>query len=258
LGAFSAPIQWVTVVFMLVAGTNFALHYRFITGRPSILLRDQEWRWYAGLFAVSVIAALLTLAAAGRVFSSDLVRDSVFNVAAVLTTTGFATDDFAAWPAFGQVLLLGLMFVGAMGGSTGGGFKVVRAAVVFKHAVGELTKVLHPRAVVVTRLGRRTVKSDVLLNIMAFLVLYVGTHGAGSLILAALGNDLVTSVSAALAAMSSIGPGLGAVGPTAHYGDLSAPAHITLTALMLLGRLEFYTLLVLLVPETWSRWGGGR
>ena len=110
----------------------------------------------------------------------------------------------------------------------------------------------------VTKIGRRPVRSDVLLNILAFLALYVATHGIGTIILAGLGYDLVTATSAALAAMSSIGPGLGEVGPASNYADLSWAAHLTLSALMLLGRLEFYTLMVLFIPGTWSRWGGDR
>ena len=170
----------------------------------------------------------------------------------------FATADFSLWPAVCQVVLLGLMFMGAMGGSTGGGFKVVRAAVVAKYTLGEITKILHPRAVVVTKIGVRAVRSDVLHNVLAFLALYGMTHGLGTLLMAALGNDLVTSFSASLAAMSSIGPGLGAVGPSSHYGDLGSAAHVVLAALMLLGRLEFYTLLVLVIPSTWQKWGGHR
>ncbi len=257
IGAFSAPIQWVTVVFMLIAGTNFTLHYRLLAGRLTAWTRDQEWRWYAGLAAGAMVAVFLSLALSGREWSLPVLQRAVFNTAAVITTTGFATSDFAAWPAFCQVLLLGLMFVGAMGGSTGGGFKVVRAAVVLTHAAGEIRKVLHPRAVFVTKLGHRAIRSDVLLNVLGFLTLYVVTHGIGTILLAALGLDLVTATSAALAAMSSIGPGLGAVGPAAHYGELPATAHLLLTLLMLLGRLEFYTLLVLVMPGTWLR-GGGR
>ena len=187
-----------------------------------------------------------------------MVSEAVFNVAAIITTTGFTTADFGAWPAFAQVLLLGLMFMGGMGGSTAGGFKVVRLAVVVKHALGEIKKVIHPRAVVVTKLGNRPVRPDVLLNVLGYLALYVGAHALGTAALAVMGLDLVTALSAALAAMSSIGPAFGAVGPAAHYGDLSAPTHMVLAALMLLGRLEFYTLLVLFIPGTWDKWGGNR
>ncbi len=255
LGAFGASVQWVTVFFMLAAGTNFTLHYRWLTGRWLVYFKDYEWRWYA---AIGLIAAALCFVALGLA-SGDWdasVRPAVFNVTAILTTTGFATADFALWPAVCQVVLLGLMFMGAMGGSTGGGFKVVRAAVVAKHTLGEIKKILHPRAVVVTKIGTRAVRSEVLHNVLAFLALYGMTHGIGTIIIAALGNDLVTSFSASLAAMSSIGPGLGAVGPASHYGDLGTAAHVVLSVLMLLGRLEFYTLLVLVIPSTWQRAGG--
>ena len=152
--------------------------------------------------------------------------------------------------------------MGAMGGSTGGGFKVVRVVVLAKQTLGEFRRVLHPQAVIVTRLGRRPVRPDVLLKVVGFFALYVATHGLGTLFLAALGYDFVTSASAALAAMSSIGPALGLVGPSSHYGDLHPAARVVLSALMLLGRLEFYTLLMLFIPETWrlmrgrSRTGG--
>jgi trk system potassium uptake protein TrkH len=200
----------------------------------------------------------VTLGAAGREWNGSVLRTALFNVTAVHTTTGFATADFAAWPAFGQVALLALMFVGAMGGSTGGGFKVVRAVVVAKHAGSEIRKILHPRAVLPARLGGKTVRPEVVLNVLAFLALYMLTHATGTLLLAALGSDLVTATSAALAAMSSIGPGLGEVGPAGHYGNLGPAAQLILAALMLLGRLEFYTLLVLFIPSAWSRWGGHR
>lgn len=258
LGAFSNGIQWVTVLFMLIAGTNFTLHYRFLTGRLDAWFRDQEWRWYAGIAVVAMVAVFLSLGVSGGDWRLPVVQRTVFNVSAIITTTGFATADFAVWPAFCQVVLLGLMFVGAMGGSTGGGLKVVRMAVVLKHAAAEVRKVLHPRAVFVTKLGRRPIRSDVVLNVLGFLALYMVTHGIGTILLAALGLDLVTATSAALAAMSSIGPGLGAVGPAAHYGHLPGAAHVLLSVLMLLGRLEFYTLLVLVIPGGWSRWGGRR
>jgi len=256
LGAFSNSIQWVTVLFMLIAGTNFTLHYRALTGSPKMMLGDYEWRWYMGIAFGAILVVFVTLAAAGGAFDGSVFRDSVFNVTAIITTTGFATTDFGLWPVFAQVILLGLMFTGAMGGSTGGGFKVVRVAVVLKHAVGEVQKVLHPRAILVTKLGTRPVRSDVLLNVLGYLALYITTHAVGTALLTALGIDLVTALSAALAAMSSIGPGLGAVGPAAHYGDLGTGAQVLLAGLMLLGRLEFYTLLVLVIPGTWDKWGG--
>ncbi len=258
IGGFSSAIQWVTVVFMILAGTNFTLHYRLAVGRWRSWVYDEEWRWYVGSMALAWALILVTLLLAGEAWSVAVLRQAVFNVTAVHSTTGFATADFGAWPAFGQVLLLGLMFMGAMGGSTGGGFKTVRAGVVLKHVAGEVRKVLHPQAVVVTKLGGRAIRPEVLHNVLAFLALYMLTHGVGTIVLAAMGYDLVTALSAALAAMSSIGPGLGEVGPASHYGHMSPAAHLMLSVLMLLGRLEFYTLLVLIAPSTWTRAGGRR
>ena len=248
---FSPAIQWVTTLFMLIAGTNFALHYRMITGRGRAWFGDAEWRVYAGVALVCFIA-LIVSDDQGSGPRSDF-RAAFFNVTAIISTTGFTTADFAAWPVVTQVVLFGLMFMGAMGGSTGGGLKVVLA----KHTVGEFRRVLHPRAVIVTLLGRSPVRPDTLLKVVGLFALYVATHGAGTLILAALGNDFLTAASAALAAMSSIGPGLGAVGPASNYGGLDPLAQAVLSVLMLLGRLEFYTLLILFLPDTW-RWAKKR
>ncbi|MFQ5889347.1 MAG: TrkH family potassium uptake protein [Gemmatimonadota bacterium] len=253
LAAFSPAIQWVTILFMFAAGVNFTLHYRFLAGEWRTWFQDVEWRWYVGSIAVVTVVCFGVLGLGGGEWSAAGLRRALFNVVAIHSTTGFATDDFAAWPAVCLVLFVGMMFMGAMGGSTGGGFKVVRGAVVTQHVLREVRKVVHPRAIIVTRLGRHPIRPEVVLNVLAFLALYMFTHAAGTIALAALGNDLVTSLSASLAALSSIGPGLGAVGPASHYGDLGSAAHLLLAVLMLLGRLEFYTLLVLLMPETWVR-----
>jgi trk system potassium uptake protein TrkH len=257
---FSPGIQWVTILFMILAGTNFTLHFRFAMGKWMSPFKDEEWRWYIGVMAFCWFAVVVSLVTAGdELLTGELIRRAMFNVTAINTTTGFATADFAAWPTLAQVLLLGLMFKGAMGGSTGGGLKTVRAGVVLKHVAGEIRKVLHPQAVVVTKLGGRPIRPEVLHNVLAFLALYMLTHAVGTLILASLGPyDIVTALSASLAALSSIGPGLGDVGPVSHYGIMSPLAHIVLSVLMLLGRLEFYTLLVLIAPGTWMRSGGGR
>lgn len=258
LGAFSASIQWVTIVFMFAAGVNFTLHLRLFSGRLTAWFTDPEWRWYFASTVGVLAIVFVALGTRGYAWSAQTLREALFSTVAVHSSTGFGIADFAAWPAVCQALLLGLMFVGAMGGSTGGGFKMVRAAVVFEHVKNEIRKALHPRAVTVTRLGHRAVKGDVVLNVLAFLGMYMMTHAIGTLLLTALGSDLVTALSAAIAAMSSIGPGLGEVGPAAHYGHLTPAAQVVLSVLMLLGRLEFYTLLVLVIPSAWMAAGGHR
>ncbi len=253
MGYYSAPIQWVTVLFMFFAGVNFTLHYRALTGKPLALIRNAEFRWYLTSAIVFSIVCFVVLGLSGNAWSTDLARDAVFSVVSIHSTTGFGTTDFAMWPVLLQSLLLALMFVGGMGGSTGGGFKMIRAAVVAQHVLGEIRKVLHPRAVIVTRVGGLPIRSDLVLKVLAFLAMYMGTHAIGTAILAALGSDLVTAMSASLAALSSIGPGLGEVGPAGNYAHMSRAALLVLSGLMLLGRLEFYTLLVLLIPSTWAR-----
>ncbi|MCL7927398.1 MAG: TrkH family potassium uptake protein [marine benthic group bacterium] len=253
MGYYSAPIQWVTIIFMFFAGVNFTLHYRALTGRPLALLRNAEFKWYLLSCVLFSAACFVVLGYTYGTWTLEVARDSIFSVVSIHSTTGFGTADFATWPVLLQSFLLALMFVGGMGGSTGGGFKMIRGAVVAQHVFGEIRKVLHPRAVIVTRVGGQPIRSDLVLKVLAFLAMYMGTHAIGTAVLAALGSDLVTALSASLAALSSIGPGLGEVGPAGNYSGMSSAALVVLSVLMLLGRLEFYTLLVLLIPSTWTR-----
>ena len=195
----SNTIQWVTIPFMFIAGTNFALHYRAVTGGGKTYLSDVEWRVFASVATLAAAACFLALAARsdGDVSTTENLRHAMFNVTAIITTTGFTISDFGAWPSVSQVILLGLMFMGAMGGSTGGGFKVVRAVVMAKLTVGEFRRVVHPQAVIVTRLGRKPVRPDMLLKVVGFFALYVATHGIGTVLLAAMGYDFITSASLA-------------------------------------------------------------
>jgi trk system potassium uptake protein TrkH len=257
LGAYAPLVQWVAIAAMFVGGVNFTLHYRLLRGRWGAWTTDTEWRWYAGIAVLSVAAvAAAILPQTG--WSAKAVRDVAFNVLSVSTTTGYATVDFGTWPSFCQAVLIGLMFVGGMAGSTAGGLKVVRVAVIAKHALSEVRRVLHPSGIFVTKLGRIRIRDDVVARVLSYLALYMVTHAAGTLALTALGQDFLTAVSATVSCMSSVGPGLGAVGPASHYGDIGAAAQLVLSACMLLGRLEFYTLLALLLPEAWRRAGGDR
>lgn len=257
LGAFGAAVQWVAVCAMFVSAVNFTLHYRLARGRWNAWFRDGEWRLYAAMALVSVVAVGAALLAE-RGWNEAIVLETLFNVISVASTTGYATADFGAWPAVSHVILIGLMFIGGMAGSTAGGLKVVRAGVIFRHGLSEVRRVLHPRAVFVTKLGGRPIREEMVARVLAYLALYMATHAAGTLALTALGQDFLTAVSATVACMSSVGPGLGALGPAAHYGDIGSAAQLVLAVCMLLGRLEFYTLLVLVMPGAWSPWGGHR
>jgi trk system potassium uptake protein TrkH len=256
-GGFGAAVQWVAIVAMFVGGVNFTLHARMADGRWNAWFADTEWRWYAAIAVLTVVAVGATIVPQAG-WSGVAVRDTVFNVTSIATTTGYATADFGQWSAFTHVIIIGLMFTGGCAGSTAGGVKVVRLVVVARHMLVEIKRVLHPRGVFVTKLGRVPVRDHVVAAILAYLALYMATHAAGTLALTALGQDFLTAVSASVSCMSSVGPGLGAVGPTSHYAHVGGPAQLVLMALMLLGRLEFYTLLVLIFPGTWRRAGGDR
>lgn len=257
LGAFAPAVQWIAVAAMFVGAVNFTLNYRVANGRWGAWIGDTEWRWFAAIAVASVVAVgAAQIPQTG--WSEAAVREVTFNVLSIATTTGYATADFGTWPAFSHVVFIGLMFIGGMAGSTAGGLKVVRVAVVVKHAAAEVRRVLHPRGVFVTKLGRRPIREELVAGVLAYLALYMATHAAGTLALTALGFDFISAVSATVSCMSSVGPGLGSVGPAAHYGDIGSAAQLVLVTCMLLGRLEFYTILVLLLPETWRRAGGDR
>lgn len=255
----SAYIQYVTILFMFLAGVNFALHYRAITSRGRVYLRDGELRFFAGLiFGVTALVTIIVLlsgayqgAGVERAF-----RDSLFQVVSIGTTTGFVNHDYELWPLTAQFLLLGLMFIGGMSGSTAGGSKAVRWHVVLRASVAEFKKSLHPRAVVVTRVGDKVIKEDALLNVLAFLLIFILLYAAGVLVLSLLGHDLATAVGASAASIGNIGPGIGDVGAVDNYGWMGPVSHLVLMFLMLVGRLEIFTILLLFHPDLWraARW----
>jgi trk system potassium uptake protein TrkH len=255
IGAFDSPyIQYVTVIFMYLAGVNFSLHYRALRGRPQSLLADEEWRFYTLLLTSALAIVLIAHLIAGTFGSFEAAfRASAFQVVSIGTTTGFATADYVTWPAVTQGVLFLLMFVGGMAGSTGGGMKTLRVWAALKQGMVELRKHLHPRAVMLTHVGGKTVHEGVMLNILAFMLLFVASWVVGALLLALLGVDLTTAAGASAAAIGNIGPGLADVGPTANYSWMPGAGKLVLSLLMLLGRLEIYTVLVLFHPEFWRR-----
>jgi len=255
LAAFdSAYVQYVTILFMFLAGTNFSLHYRALASRGRGYVRDAEFRAYVAVVvgATAFIAALMIgegLYATRGVERG--IRDALFQVVSIGTTTGFVTSDYELWPLGAQTILLALMFIGGMSGSTGGGAKVVRVNLLMRHAFAELKRSIHPRAVVVTRIGGKAVQEEVLLNVLAFLLLFFLLFAAGVVALATLGHDLATAVGASAAAIGNIGPGLGEVGAIDNYAAVGPTSQVVLMGLMLVGRLEIFTILLLFHPDLW-------
>ena len=250
----SAYIDGVITLFMILAGANFALHFQLLRGRAVDVLRNEELRVYLAI--VGVATALLMLfnwnADIYHGFGANL-RYSVFQVASIMTTTGFGTADFELWPVINQYLLVLLMFVGGCAGSTGGGMKVARILLLFKHAQSQLFRLIHPRAVRLVKLGNRPVDKEVLQSILGFFALYIGIFVFSSVLVAATGTDLVTSGTAVIACLSNIGPGLGNVGPVDNFALIPAFGKFVLIFCMLMGRLELFTVLVLFFPSFWRK-----
>ncbi len=249
----SAAIDWIIVFFMFLAGTNFALHYRGWRA-PAAYFRDQEWRLYA-LLALGATFVIGTALWSDRAYDfGAALRSAAFQVVSIMTTTGFATDDYEQWaPALRWIVFL-LMLIGGCAGSTAGSMKVVRHLILAKAGLRELAVAANPRVVRPVSLGRgRRVDLETVRHVLGFAILYMGVLGAGTLALSIYGLDLETALSGAGTCLSNVGPGLGMLGPTENFGWLAASAKWILTFLMLVGRLELYTVLALFLPQTWKR-----
>jgi trk system potassium uptake protein len=259
----SAFIHYVTIAFMYLAAVNFALHYRTLAGQPGRMLADTEWRFFSAVIAAATLFVFLSIMFTPLYADLGIeraFRDALFQVLAIGTTTGFMSFDYELWPTATNVLFLLLMLMGGMAGSTAGGMKAIRVHVLVRHSLTELRHSLHPRGVLVTRIGRRALKTGELLNILAFILLFFALFALGTLGLTALGIDLVTSIGAAASALGNIGPGLGGVGPAENYGWMGDAPLALLAFLMLVGRLELFTVLLLFHPALWKRahWGNPR
>jgi trk system potassium uptake protein TrkH len=249
----SVYMDIIIIIFMIIAGINFSLHYQLLKGKPMALLKDSECLFFIG--TVGVLTLLVTIDVYGIIFENigQALRHSTFQVVSIVTTTGYATFDYEKWPAMSQLILLLCMFLGASAGSTGGGMKCLRVMLCFKYCYKELFLLVHPRAVVHVKIGGKMVPEDVMRSVLGFLSLYVGLYGLATVILAGMGVDFVTSIGAVAATLGNIGPGFGQVGPVENYAQIPNMGKWILSWCMLLGRLEIYTLIIFLVPEFWRK-----
>jgi len=255
VGAYdSAYIDGVITLFMILAGVNFALHFQVLRGRVGEFFRCEELRTYLAIIAVATLA-IMVFNHSEAIYAGwgENLRYTLFQVASIITTTGFGTADFELWPVICQYLLVLLMFIGGCAGSTGGGIKVARVLLLFKHAQAQLFRLIHPRAIRLVKLGNRPVDREVMQAILGFFALFIGVFVAASLLVAATGMDLVSSGAAVVACLSNIGPGLGSVGPVDNFAHVPAFAKGVLIVCMLMGRLELFTVLVLFFPSFWRK-----
>jgi trk system potassium uptake protein TrkH len=252
VGGFNSPlIEWITIVFMVLAGINFVLHYRVLTGRLRSVLADSELRYFLFVLAGATGVVFWAL---GREGETEAVRTVTFQVVSLMTGTGFATANFEKWPALALLVLLHLMVLGGMAGSTSGGVKSLRVLIGLRSLANVFDRLRHRSAVAHrVRYAGKPVADQVLAGIWAFLFAYFALVTVVALVVAAAGYDMVTAISAALSAVGNVGPGLGEIGPFDNFAHFPTSVKLTLCAAMTAGRLELFTILILFHRDFWRR-----
>ncbi len=245
-------IQYVIIVFMFFAGTNFTLSYIALKGKFKAVFKDEEFRYY-GLFVLGftllIFAGLITTTSLGI---EQAFRDSLFQVVSIITTTGFATADYLTWVPILTILIFALFFFGGSAGSTGGGIKIMRIVLLLKNSYYELKRMIHPHAIIPVKFNRHSVDSKIITNILAFFMLYFIIFAFSTVIFTFIEPDMDSSMGAVATCLGNIGPGLGRVGPAENFAHVAPAGKWFLSFLMLLGRLELFTVLVLFSPSFWK------
>ncbi|MEM7369290.1 MAG: TrkH family potassium uptake protein [Bacteroidota bacterium] len=253
MGDFSAYHQYIVILFMFFAGTNFSLTYFALRGKPLRLWKNEEFRWYVYFCSTLIVLTTLIVYLRGNLSVEQAFRDSSFQVISIMTTTGFGTADFTTWGNFLLVLFFVMMFMGACAGSTSGGMKTIRFLVVFKNSYLELKRQIHPKAILPVRFNGKAISQDVVSKIIAFFLIFILIFILGCFVMSAMGLDFMTSLGAVAATLGNIGPGIGAVGPgdAENFKVIGDGGKWFLSFLMLLGRLELFTVLMLFTPFFW-------
>jgi trk system potassium uptake protein TrkH len=253
IASYSTYTHFVIGIFMVLSGINFSLHFYLYTRRFKEVIEDTELRHYLRFIAGATVVITLNLFFTKYASFFISFRDAFFQVSSIMTTTGFSTADFDLWPTFSKLILIVLMFVGGSAGSTGGGIKVIRIVVLMKMIKREVSKIFHPRAYAPIKLGKKAISNDVIARVNSFVTLHIIVFIVGALLISLEGVDFVTAISSVAATLNNIGPGLELVGPTRNFAFFSDPSKLLFSFLMLLGRLELFTILALLVPASWTK-----
>ena len=238
---------------MFIAGSNFGLVCAAIKGQWRKVIHDNEFQLYTiiALGASLIIGTVLYLDGWGDVEKSF--RDALFQVTTIMSTTGFATADYLLWPPFLGMIIFLLIVIGASAGSTAGGLKIVRLQLLFKNSFAELKRIIHPNGIITTKYNGKSVHPDIMTGIMGFAILYIIIFLLGSLLMTLFTEDITTSCSAVATCLSNVGPGFGSVGPMFNYAHLNDFAKVLLSLLMLIGRLEILTVMVLFTKSFWKK-----
>lgn len=256
IAGFNSPvIEWIITLFMIIAGINFALHYRFMFNGFKLKTygRDSELGFYFIVILISVltIGTVILVTQGGDLLT--VLRHTCFTIASILTTTGYGTADYELWPVFGQFVLLFLMIMGGCAGSTAGGVKSVRFMLVIKYMYSEMQKLIHPNLIKTVKIGDTVIDRSVLASILSFIFVYSAVLIFSILLVSIETNDMVTALGSVVASLGNIGPGFGDVGPTDNYAGLGSFTKWILSLDMVMGRLEIMTILILFLPQTWKR-----
>lgn len=252
IGGYSSYIQWVITVFMLIFGVNFNLYYLILIRKFKPVFKSRELWVY---ICIVLVSASMIAANIYPIYNNinDSIRNSVFQVASIITTTGYSTVDFNLWPEFSKSILLIIMFVGGCAGSTAGGFKLSRVLILFKQLKNEFKRMLHPRSINVVRLDDKKVDTAVISGICIYLFIYILLILMIFVLLSINGFNFTTNFTAAVSCFNNVGPGFDAVGPFASYAEYSGFSKLILSFAMLLGRLEIFPILIALSPSTWIK-----
>lgn len=251
-GYNSVYAEMVIAVFMLLFGVNFNIYYLFLIKQGRQAIKNEELRYYLGIVLGSIV--LIAICLANTKYSvGDSIRYAVFQVASIVTTTGFSTANFDTWPVFTKIILVFLMFIGACAGSTGGGIKVSRLMILIKSGLRDIKKAINPRSIETVKVDKHTVEEPVVKSVSVFFATYMIIIAVSALIVSIDGRDIVTTFTSVLACISNIGPGLGAVGPYGNFADFSVMSKLVLSFDMLAGRLELIPMLMLFSPYAWAR-----
>lgn len=249
----SAYIDYVIILFMILAGMNFSLHYRIIRGDWRSFFKNEESKIYLLIIAIAAGLIVKDIYLTNYSDIQSSVQYSLFQVVSIMTTTGYATADYELWSESSHLVLLFLMFVGGCAGSTGGGLKVIRFILLLKFAKSEIYRLLHPKAIIPVRFNGEPIERSVMTNISGFFVVYSIIAGLAVIVVSMFGLDIHSSIGAVVATLNNVGPGIGTVGPTENYSSMPNIVKWVLSLLMLLGRLEVFTILVLLTPTFWRK-----
>lgn len=256
VGAYASPsAEMVIAVFMVIFGVNFNIYFLLLIRKLRTALFNEELRWYLGIVAFATVTIAYNLRS---VYNSvaECFRYSFFQVASIISTTGFSTADFDKWPEYSKIVLMLIMFIGACAGSTAGGLKVSRVMILLKSSIVEIRHMLHPRSYNIIRVNGKNVGKETLHNVLVFFSLYIMILSAACVAVGALdGFDLVTTFTSVATCISNVGPGLSLVGPTGNFSMFSPVSKVLLSICMLMGRLEIFPMIILFYPSTWKKSG---